>query len=425
MKAQLSSRVSAETTTRTLANGVRLIVAELPRVPRVEVRLRWRWPADWVASLGPDASESSAGLATLTARCLLGEGRPGRPGRFSAGADLDRIAIGGGGLSDEREELVRTLADVAAAATEPTNDRFPMLRRRLVADLEFSTRRPQAIATATLTRRLFGSHPYARQLCAAELVERLTQHTVAAAARRLFEREPMVVVVAGDVEAEATVEHAARIFGELPPRTTEWTRAAFTKQPVAEVISTHDPRVRATVFAAARLCPGRSSAVYPALLAAQLMLGGYPGSGLVRSLRQENAIAYQPHCNFEHGHLASAISLGAEVRGGTAELARELIWSEVDRYADQDPKPDACSEVAATFARTFGMSVSTQAGIASTLAELDPFGLNLDWGFDLVDAVRRVDPSQIGDAWRRYIAGAEHWVRVEVLPDSHGTSSAP
>jgi zinc protease len=401
-----------------LSNGIRVVFAEMRRVPRVEVRLRWKWPHSTVAT---DPPRLSASIGPLIARLIVARerrrgGSASVMSAVSASADLDRIAIGGGVLVEDFGALIAGIAAALTTSEQPLSDRdFDNCLGEISTNLSFANSRPRTLAMDALTAAIFKEHPYAHQLGDEGILRGITQAELLPIQRALRASAPLVVVVAGDVARDHVADLLDEHLGDLPRREVSWESVQAPIVHPPERIRLGVPSLSQSTIALGRLAPSRNASTYPAVLAAQLLLGGYAGSHLVRTLREEHSLVYQPSCNFEHGHMGSALSILLETRNGNIATVRSLLESELDRYDSDDPRADECREVAATFSTTLGLSVSSQTGMASTLAELECGGLTVDWMAGLPARLRGLTPTDVGDAWRKWLAGLDEWSEVDLL----------
>src|SRR5262249_19583971 len=128
-----------------------------------------------------------------------------------------------------------------------------------------------------------------------------------------------------------------------------------------------------------RLALLRTDPGFPALHLANLVFGGYFTSRWTENLREDKGYTYGPHSRVEQHGLGAELSLSVEVQSEvTAPALLETLY-ELGRIA---ALPVTATEVAAVQQYAIGtlaLSTATQAGLASTLSGLFPFGLGLDW----------------------------------------------
>jgi predicted Zn-dependent peptidase len=143
-------------------------------------------------------------------------------------SDSDRLIVGGAVLRTGLGALLRLVAEVLETASYPTRE-VAGERSRLAERLAILRSQPSVLVGEALNSRLYGSHPYARELATPEAVQAVT----AAQLRKLHSDrvrpEGSALVLVGDLSparALDTVESAlggwtgestARPLPPLPP----------------------------------------------------------------------------------------------------------------------------------------------------------------------------------------------------------------
>jgi predicted Zn-dependent peptidase len=132
-------------------------------------------------------------------------------------------------------------------------------------------------------------------------------------------------------------------------------------------------------FRLGRLAVPRTDPQLPALHLANLIFGGYFTSRWTENLREDKGYTYGPHSRLEHHVLGTTLVLSVEVQSEvTAPSLLETLY-ELGRIALLPVTDTEVASVKQYAIGTLALSTSTQAGLASTLSALFPFGLGLDW----------------------------------------------
>ena len=123
----------------------------------------------------------------------------------------------------------------------------------------------------------------------------------------------------------------------------------------------------------------REAPDYPALQLANLAYGGYFSSRLVENIREDKGYTYGPHSRISHSAAGSRLVVDADVATEVTAPALLEIWYELGRMATLPITAEELENVRQYAVGSLALSISTQAGLASTLSALIGVGLGLDW----------------------------------------------
>ena len=363
-----------------LDSGLTVIAARKPGVPLVEVRLR-------VPFLS--AKPAHPGQAGLLAETILtgadGLDRAALAGRIqalggdlSASVDADRLVISGNVLATN---LRRLLDVVASVLVEPAYNKADVLteRNRLVEKLTMARARPGVVANEALAVRMFGDHPYARDLAQPEAVAAVKPAHLRALHAAQVRPQGAVLVLVGDLTPARMVEQATAALAGWDGASPNSKVPALPAPPGGAVQVVDRPGSVQSTLRMGRLALARTDPDYATLHLANLIFGGYFTSRWTENLREDKGYTYGPHSRIEHHVLGSTLSLSMEVQSEvTAPALLETLY-ELGRIAALSVTEAEVAAVQQYAIGTLALSTATQAGLASTLSGLFPFGLGLDW----------------------------------------------
>ncbi len=390
---------------RILPTALRVLAVRRPGVPLVEVRLR--------VPFGGTAPNHSARATLLGETMLTGTERHDQVGLAAAlqslGADLrvsvdaDRLTLDGNVLRTGLPDLLALVTEVLTEATYPARE-VAGERERLVERLSIARSQPSVLVGEALNRRLYGDHPYARELPTVDAVRAVTPPQLRRLHAERVRPPDAVLVLVGDLSPARTLDTvqaaldawtgqgADRRVPPLPP---------VTPGPI--VLVDRPGSVQASIRLGGRAVP-RDAPDYPALQLANLVYGGYFSSRLVENIREDKGYTYGPHSRISHGAAGSTLVIDADVATEVAAPALLESWYELGRMATKPVKPEELEDVRQYAIGTLALSIATQSGLASTLAALLGLGLGLDW---LREHPRRLAAVTVEDAFaaaQRYLA---------------------
>ncbi len=380
---------------RTLDSGLHVLVVRKPGVPLAEVRLR-------LPFLSGRATHP-ARAALLSDSVLTGTSEYDRAGLAAAiqalGSDLsvsvdaDRLVFAGNVLATNLRGLLGVLVEVLNGATYP-NSEVVAERERLVERLTIARSRAGVVAGEALAKRMWGEHPYARELPEPDDVAK----TTAAQLRRmhvdLLRPDGAVLVVVGDVSPARTLDQVATAFQGWTGSPTAIRMPALPDIAVGPLLVVDRPGSVQSSLRLGSSALRRDDERYPALQLANLIFGGYFSSRWTENIREDKGYTYGPHSGIDHNSLGSSLLMQVDVATEvTAPALLETLY-EMGRIALLPPTPDEVESVRQYAIGTLALSTATQSGLASTIAALAGVGLGPEW---LIEHPRRLAKVTVDD----------------------------
>lgn len=390
---------------RTLDNGLRVLAVRRPGVPLVELRLRVPFSGkgvDHVAKAQLLGDTLLSGTDRRTAGQLAAD-LQALGGSLSASVDSDRLGMGGSVLAGGLPDLLGLLGEVLTSAAYP-KDEVAGERERLVHELAVHRSQAGVVAREALLSRMYGDHPYGRELPTGEAVEAVK----AAALRKLHEKrvapEGSVLVLVGDLSPD-------RALGQVEAALAGWTAkgAAAVAPPLPEApagpaLLVDRPGAVQTTIRMAASAPRRTDPDHAALTLANLVFGGYFSSRWVANIREDKGYTYSPHSGVDHPPAGSRLTLATDVATAVTAPALLETWYELGRVASVPVGQDELDQARRYAIGSLALSTASQAGLASTLSALTASGLGLSWLRDSPLALARVTVDDVLDAASRYLA---------------------
>lgn len=407
---------------RTLVNGVRLIVAPVPKLPIATVLLL----AEAGAVSDPAGRE---GLAQLTAQLLL-EGSESIDGAAlteqlerlgasaSASADWDIAVVRCTALVDRLPRALEILGSVLRAPAFPQRE-VERLEAERISDLLQLRADPGALADETFSRVLYAAGSrYAVPAGGTEkTVPGITRDDVVAFYRERYRPEAMTVVVAGAMTADEAERVVSAVFdgwrGAAPAPVAVDDSPARRERRVHLVARPDAPQSELRI---GHVGVPRNHPDYFAILVLNAILGGLFSSRINLNLREQHGYTYGAHSSFDWRRHAGPFSADSAVKTDvTAAAIREVI-AEIERIREAPVTPEELSLATSYLDGVFPIRYETTDAIAGAIASIVVYRLGDDWLDRYRDRVRAVTADDVQHAARSYLKPEE--LQVVVVGDA-------
>lgn len=392
-----------------LANGVRVIVAPMRRLPLVTVLAL----VDAGASADPTNAE---GNAALTARAL-GEGTAGLDGAavaerferlgtsFETSADWDSAVARLTVTPDRLDAAFALFAELVCAPTFPDAD-VARLRDERLADLEQQLAEPRGLADRRFTGALYSpSSRYARPAGgSARSVARLDAAATRALHARHYCPATTTLIFVGSISPEQARTLAEARFGAwrasggAPSVAPNAAASAVRRVVVVGKADAPQTELRVGHVGVPRAHPD-----HLAIVVMNAILGGLFSSRINLNLRERNAFTYGASSGFDWRRGPGPFVTSSAVKSEVTDRATEEILREFDAIREAAPTPEEVSLATDYLAGVFPIRYESTAAVAGALAGATVFDLQEDWFRTYRERVLRISGAEVLAAARAHL----------------------
>lgn len=395
---------------RTLPNGMEVLYVPHGKLPVVHATL--------VTGGGTsDEPADLTGLAAFTAG-MLDEGAGGRGAlelsaavsqlgaRLSTGAGWDAAHVDLHVLSERLPEALALMADVAVRPDFPAAE-LERLREEELTDLSRGRDEPRVIAGNAFASLVYGpGHPYGR-IPSTDALRRIDRERLRAFHRAAYRPDVSTLILVGDVEPDAlhraverafgdwsgrAAEPAGRIAGDAPPELGRTTIYLIDKPEAAQ------SEIRIGHPGVARNHPD-----YFPLVVLNTILGGSFTSRLNTNLRETHGFSYGARSSFAMRRDAGPFMASAAVITAKTDSAVTEFFTELNRIRDEAVSTAELERAKSYVALGLPRRFETTAGVASQLADLQTYGLTVDFYNDHVERVMAVTAADVQRVAREHV----------------------
>jgi zinc protease len=394
---------------RTLANGIRLVVAPVRKLPLVSA----------VAILDAGAAgdpDGRTGLAQLTARLLVegtaaGDGahlteRAERLGAtVDAHADWDVAVASMSALTDRAAEAFALLGEVLRTPSFPERE-VERLEGERLADILQQRAEPRGLADEAFDRAAYAAASrYSRPEGGTEAdVRAITRADVVRFYEARYRPAGMTLVVVGDVDADGAQAMVERVLGDWrgdAPAPVSADDAPASRTRAVHVVAKADaPQSELRI---GHVGLPRAHPDYFPVVVMNAILGGLFSSRINLNLRETHGYTYGAFSGFDWRRQAGPFAVSSAVRSDvTADAAREVL-AEIDRMRGAPVAAEELSLATSYLDGVFPIRYETTGAIASALASMIVYGLPEDYFDTYRERVRAVTADDVLRAARAHL----------------------
>ena len=405
-------------TSQTLPNGLRVISVRRDGLPLVTAQL--------VIRSGDEMDPpSQAGLADLTAN-LLTKGAAGLTApQIAAAAETLGSSLSATAGWDESDvaitvttpRLPQALALLAKVVRQPDFSARELKRAQAQAidDVRLNLSEPAALAELVAARGTFGSGAYGRPRSGTPAsIGRIGRADVQQWHATLYRPDNAILILAGDITPAQALQLAQASFGDWPrpsaPLPAKRPGSGERSLPGIVLINQHGAGQAGVV--AAHPAPPRSDAHYYDGLVANAVLGGSYSARLNEEIRIKRGLSYGARSELQPLGNAGAWLASAQTRNPAAPQVVNLMLAQFRQLGDEKVPDAELAARKATLIGSYGRSLETTTGLATQLAELAVYGVNLDEISRYPERVNAVTPRQLRKYARKHLRADEGTVVV-------------
>jgi zinc protease len=391
-----------------LDNGLEVRVVTRKNYPIIELRL--------VLLSGTASDGKEPGVAEVTGELLKAGGAGswntadlaeraeslGSSLEIETGRDSTQIsmAVTTGDL-DAALDLLGAVAQKALFAPAE----FDKLKQRELERVKSAAKSSAGWAgSMVLYRQLFaspdGAHPYAHFDATPAELQKITLETCKTWYQNNITPENATLIVAGDVEPSAAQAAAKRVFSTWKgarPQPPVFESPTPTPGHVVWIVDR--PGSAQSQIYVAGFGPERSSPSWPAVAAANQVLGGGVAGRLFLDVREKRSLAYNTGSSLEEAaHGREPIVLSAGTQTAKTELAMQALLDNLNQIASVPPSAAEVGSASRYLSNSFLFRTETIGAIAGLTAKLAVLGLPDDYYDGYRHALQKLDAESVFSA---------------------------
>ncbi|MCU1227879.1 MAG: hypothetical protein JWO97_763 [Acidobacteria bacterium] len=393
---------------RTLANGLRVLIAENHNAPLVSLRVLVHAGAD-------HDTKELAGLASLTSD-LLDEGAGERDAiqlaeeigligaALGTGADWDASYISLDVLSRNVEAAIAICADVARRPLFPA-DGLERARTERLMELIQQRDEAAAIAAKRFSHLIYGEGAYGNTIGGnPESVARIAGEDVVAYYRDHYRPNNISIVVGGDIDTSRALALIEAAFGDWQP-SDERERpvvAPLTQEPSRIYLIDRPTAVQSEIRIGHIGVPRATEDYFP-LSVMNALLGGVFNSRINMNLREVHGYTYGARSTFVFRRQPGPFVVSAPVRNEVTRESVMEVLAELRRIRTGDVEERELDDVKNYLMGVFPATVQSSSDVAGRLLDMELYGLPVEYFDRYRESIAAVGKEAVERVAKKYI----------------------
>lgn len=399
--------------TFTLDNGLKVIVVENHKLPRISYRLS--------VDRDPIMEGSNAGYVSMAGDLLKNGTSTKSKAQIDEaidfiGASMNTYSSGmsGSSLTKHSNTLLELMSDVLMNPTFPEEE-LEKLKRQTLSGLASATSDPGAIGSNISGAMTYGlDHPYGEQQTE-KTTEMITRNDLVNYYSAYFRPNISYLTIVGDITKVEAEAQANKYFGawekqDVPthtytkPSLPEGNKVCFAPlagavQSVIEVTFPVD------------LKPGDNDAIAASVMSS-ILGGGSFGGRLMQNLREDKAYTYGARCNLNRDPVIGSFSAYASVRNEVTDSSIVEFLYEIDRLTKEMVEDTTLQFNKNNMNGSFARSLESPQTIARFALNIERYGLPKDYYSSYLTKLAAVSKEDILRVAQQYLKPQNAYITV-------------
>ena len=394
-------------TEKKLANGLTVVLAPLPNVPKLSAILTFRSAtnatdrADHPGIAQIAASVANEGTDTRTSKQIKEELRS-IGGTLGLGSDADSTTMTATALAEFSGRMFDLMSDVTQHPTFP-DDELKLAQENTIQQIKAGRANPGFLANERFQKAVFGNHPYSFVVPDEKSINALTRGDLKAFVTKYYIPNAAHLIVVGDIDEAKTFAEIEKAFadwksGTVPPDENppvpvrEKRQIYFVNRPGS---------IQSAIYIGNASIP-RKHQDYFAIRTADTIYGGSFYSRLTRNIRESKGYTYSPFSASNTQAKTGSFQAGAFVRNEvTGPTLLEIIY-ELDRMRVLPVTDEELNAAKEYSTGNFSVELASQLGLAGRINTIYTFGLDKNFINDFRPKIEALTTADIQRAAARY-----------------------
>ena len=412
-------------TEKKLANGLTVVLAPLPNVPKVSAILTFR-----SATTATDR-EAHPGIAQIAAG-VANEGTDTRTsiqikeelrsigGTLGMGSDADSTTMSAASLSEFSARLFDLMSDVAQHPSFPEAE-VKLAQGNTIQQIRAGRADAGFLVNERFQKAVFGSHPYSFLVADEKSISALTRNDLRAFVTKYYIPNAAHLIVVGDIDVDKTFAEIEKAFGgwksgTVPPEENPAVPARDKRQ----IYFVNRPGSIQSAIYIGNVSIPRKDKDYFAIRTANAIYGGSFYSRLTINIRETKGYTYSPFSSSNTLAKSGSFLAGAFVRNEVTGPTLLEMFYELDRMRVLPVTDEELKSAKEFSTGNFSVELASQFGLAGRINTIYTYDLDKNFINDFRPKIEELTTADIQrvaakyfDTYRAAIVIVGDWEKVK------------
>ena len=304
-----------------------------------------------------------------------------------------------------------------AALTEPRLDRAEMnkVKKQMLMALKQQQEYPESIIDLAWSEEMFGTHPYGRNpIGRAADINAISDDDLQAFVKEHFNREDLIVGVAGDITREEVSKMLDAVFGSLPEKGGQvFVSEAKPDYKAREVNKNYAEGAQNVAIFAAQGVERSNVDFYPLYIANQIFAGQGLTSRVSKAAREDKGLTYGVYSYLLLKDKANMIKGGFSATEGNFAKVQDIVNAEWRKMGAEGVSEEELEQAKNYLIASYNLRFADLDTISAILVAMQEEKLGLDFLDKRNEYVSAVTLDEVNAAAARYFtAEGPVWVNL-------------
>ena len=394
-------------TEKKMANGLTVILAPLPNVPKVTAILTFR-----SATTGADR-QNHPGIAAI-ASTVANEGTDSRTskqikeelrsigGGLGLGANADATSMTASALSEFSTRLFDLMSDIVQHPAFPEAE-LKLAKENTIQGIRAGRADPGFLVSERFQKAVFGEHPYAFVVPDEKSINALTREDLRGFVSRYYLPNTSHLIVVGDIDVDKTFAEVEKAFGSWKSgNAPAEDNPAVPSRDKRQIYFVNRPgSIQSAIYIGNATIP-RKDKDYFALRTADTIFGGSFYSRLTKNIREAKGYTYSPFSSSNTQARAGSFTAGAFVRNEVTGPTLLEMFYELDRMRVAPVTDEELNAAKEYSTGNFSIELASQLGLAGRINTVYTFDLDRSFINDFRSKIAALTKEDIQRAAAKY-----------------------
>jgi zinc protease len=394
-------------TEKKLVNGLTVVLAPLPNVPKLSAILTFRAATNATDRVNHPgiaqitASVANEGTDTRTSKQIKEELRS-IGGTLTLGSDADQTTLTSTALSEFSSRMFDLMSDVAQHPSFPESE-LKLAQENTIQQIRAGRANPGFLVNERFQKAVFGNHPYGFVVPDEKSISALTRNDLKAFVTKYYIPNASHLIVVGDIDIDKTYAEIEKAFsswksGTIPPDENPPVPVRDKRQ----IYFVDRPGSIQSAIYIGNVSIARNNPDYFAIRTADTIYGGSFYSRLTRNIRETKGYTYSPFSSSNTQAKTGYFVAGAFVRNEVTGPTLLEIFYELDRMRVLPVTDEELSAAKEYSTGNFSVELASQLGLAGRINTVYTYALSKSFIEDFRPKIAGLTTADIQKAAAKY-----------------------